>query len=80
MIKDIVLSRGTGIDTEKCVENVGGSRFNLVLIASARARTIKNQHHSSLLREHAHAVVTALEEIQAGKVDAVEYLRKAGRK
>jgi DNA-directed RNA polymerase omega subunit len=80
MIKDIVLSRGTGIDTEKCVANSGGSRFDLVLIATARARELRNQHHSSLARRDVHTVVTALEDIQAGKIDAAEYLRKATRR
>jgi DNA-directed RNA polymerase omega subunit len=69
------LSRGPSIDTEKCVANVGGSRFNLVLIAAARSREIKRQHASSDKREHVHSIITALAEIQEGKIGA-DYLRK----
>ncbi len=36
--KPLDLSRGPSIDMDKCVEAVGGNRFNLVLIASARTR------------------------------------------
>jgi DNA-directed RNA polymerase omega subunit len=46
-MKSKVLSRGPSIDTEKCVENVGGNRFDLVLIATERAREIKRQHQES---------------------------------
>jgi DNA-directed RNA polymerase omega subunit len=75
-MKKLDLSRGPGIDTEKCVANVGGSRFDLVLIAAARSREIKRQHASSDKREHVHSIITALAEIQEGKVNGVDYLRK----
>jgi DNA-directed RNA polymerase omega subunit len=68
-------SRGTLINTENCVENVGANRFNLVLIAAARAREIRRQYKDSESREHVFANVTALLEIQEGKVGA-EYLKK----
>jgi DNA-directed RNA polymerase omega subunit len=68
-------SRGTMIDTEQCVINVGNNRFNLVLIAAARAREIKRQHKESEKREHIFPIITALEEIQAGTVGS-EYIRK----
>ena len=74
-MKKLDLSRGPGIDTEKCVENAGGNRFNLVLIAAARSREIKRQHSSSDKREHVHSIITALTEIQDGKVGA-DYLNK----
>lgn len=74
--KPLELSRGPQIDTEKCVENVGMGRFDLVLIAAARAREIKRQHKDSDKREHVHSNVTALLEIQEGKIDPIEYLRK----
>jgi len=70
------LSRGTEIDTEKCVVNSGGSRFDLVLIASERAREIRRQHASSQKREHVHSIVTALMEIQQGTVEPRKYLNK----
>ena len=74
--KPLELSRGTRIDTELCTEMVGGSRFNLVLIASERAREIRRQNKDSEKREHVHSIVTALEEIQEGKVDGPTYLNK----
>jgi len=76
MVHDKVTSRGPSIDTDICVSNVGENRFNLVLIAAARSREIKRQHRDSDKREHIHANVTALLEIQAGEIKADEYLRK----
>ena len=71
----IDLSRGTALDNDKCVENVGGNRFNLVLIAATRAREIKRQHHESDRREHIYSNLTALSEIQEGKI-GIEYLKR----
>ena len=65
----IKLSRGPNINVETCVEAAGG-RYNLVLIAAARAREIRKQNPDSQDREHLFSVVTALEEIQAGEVGA----------
>jgi DNA-directed RNA polymerase omega subunit len=61
---------------EKCVEAVGGNRFNLVLIAAARSREIRRQHAHSDKREHVHSIVTALEDIQRGEVESQKYLSK----
>jgi len=74
--KPLDLSRGPGIDTELCAINVGGNRFNLVLVASERAREIRRQNKESDKREHVHSIVTALEEIQAGGIEARKYLNK----
>jgi DNA-directed RNA polymerase omega subunit len=74
--KPLDLSRGTEIDMEKCVEQVGGNRFNLVLIASERARTIRRQNKESVTREHVYSIVTALDDIQRGTVDPTTYLAK----
>jgi len=76
MSKPIGLSRGTGIDMDKCVEMSGGNRFDLVLIASAKSREIRRQNLGSIKREHVHSIVSALEEIQAGKVNSKVYLAK----
>ncbi len=73
------LSRGSEIDTESCVENVGGNKYNLVLIAAARAREIKRQNRDSDKREHIYPTLTALEEIQQGKI-GYEYIRKVKSK
>jgi DNA-directed RNA polymerase omega subunit len=69
------LSRGTTIDTEQCIENVGGNRFNLVLIAAARAKEIARQHRHAENRWHVNSPVTALLEIQEGKIGK-EYLKR----
>jgi DNA-directed RNA polymerase omega subunit len=69
------LSRGPSLNLDKCVENAGGNRFNLVLIATARAREIRRQHSTSDKREHVHSTVTALLEIQEGKIGR-EYLKR----
>jgi DNA-directed RNA polymerase omega subunit len=75
MSKPIGLSRGPAIDTNQCVDMAGGNRFNLVLIAAARAREIRRQHRESETREHIYPNITALLEIQNGKVGA-EYLKR----
>ena len=69
------LSRGTSIDTNQCVENAGGNRFNLVLIAAARARELARQHRYSENKGQLNAPVTALLEIQEGKI-GIEYLKR----
>ena len=69
------LSRGTSIDTNQCVENVGGNRFNLVLIAAARSRELARQHRHAENKGQLNAPVTALLEIQEGKI-GIEYLKR----
>lgn len=75
MPKVRVSSRGPDLDTDLCVEQSGGNRFDLVLIAAARAREIARQHRSSGSNESVYASVSALLEIQNGKVGK-EYLKK----
>lgn len=67
-------SRGTQIDTTVCVDKIG-NRFDLILAASARAREISRLNRSSTRFEHTHAPVTALLEVQEGKIGR-EYLKK----
>jgi len=74
--KPLDLSRGTEIDLEKCVIQAGGNRFNLVLIASERAREIRRQNRESVKREHIYSIVTALDDIQLGDIDPKKYLLK----
>ena len=71
----LVSSRGPSIDTEKCVELVGGNRFNLVLIAAARAKELQRKHKEDERHDYPHSMVSALLEVQSGLVGA-EYLRK----
>ena len=73
-MKAKTLSRGPSIDTSKCVANVGG-RFDLVLIASARAREIARKHRFDEKTTQVNAPVSALLEIQEGKIGR-EYLKK----
>jgi DNA-directed RNA polymerase omega subunit len=68
-------SRGTDIDTDKCVQVVG-NRFNMVLVAAERAREIKRQNKHGNLKAVVYAPVSALLELQAGEVDPVQYLKQ----
>jgi DNA-directed RNA polymerase omega subunit len=68
-------SRGPNIDTEKCVELAGGNRFDLVLIASVRARELARRHKAAELTTQVNAPVSALLDIQEGKIGP-EYLRR----
>ena len=74
-MKNKSLSRGPEIDTEKCVENIGGNRFDLVLIASARARELSRRHKAAGHSTQINAPVSALLDIQEGKIGR-EYLKK----
>lgn len=69
------LSRGPNIDTELCTENVGGNRFDLVLVAAARSREIARKHRHDELTTQINAPVSALLDIQEGRVGR-EYLKK----
>ena len=69
------LSRGPQVDTEACVANAGGNRFDLVLIAAVRAREISRKHRAAELGTQINAPVGALLDIQNGLV-GVEYLKK----
>jgi DNA-directed RNA polymerase omega subunit len=62
-------SRGSLVDKEKCVRDCGGNQFDLVVLAAARAREIKQNNKHSRLEEHLHGPVSALLEIQSGKID-----------
>jgi DNA-directed RNA polymerase subunit omega len=59
--------------SEKAVEQVG-NRFDLVLIASVRARELKRGHLPLIISDNKPAV-TALNEIEQGKIGR-EYLKK----
>ena len=69
------LSRGTFIDTEKCVSMIGGNRFDLVLIAATRARELARQHRHAENKSQLNAPVAALLDIQEGRVGR-EYLKR----
>ena len=69
------LSRSSEIDTELCVANAGGNRFNLVIMAVARSREIRRQNKDSMKFEHLHSNITALKDFQDGVIGS-EYIRK----
>ena len=75
MNRDMSNSRGTEIDPDKCLEEIGIDRFSMILVASARARELKRKNMNSVRREHIFPTVTALLEIQEGKIGK-EYLKK----
>jgi DNA-directed RNA polymerase subunit K/omega len=73
-MKPRIDSRGPVIDTERCVKQAGGGRYDLVLIAAQRLRELKRQH-----RENPNRYVTCVDsllEVQAGQVDITDYLSK----
>lgn len=69
------VSRISEIDTDKCVELAGANRYNLVLMASVRSREISRRNKESMQFAHLHPNVTAILEIQEGKI-GTEYLKK----
>jgi len=72
-------SRGPSLDTDLCVKNFGNNRFQMVIGAALRAKEIKRQNSSSERFEHTHPVMTALLEVQEGKV-GLEILDKIRKK
>ena len=62
-------SRGSQIDVEKVIRLTGHGRFDMIIQAAQRAREIKQQNRHSQRAEHVHGPVTALLEIQSGKID-----------
>lgn len=72
-------SRGPSLDTDLCVKNFGNNRFQMVIGAALRAKEIKRQNSNSERFEHTHPVMTALLEVQQGKV-GLEILDKIRKK
>jgi DNA-directed RNA polymerase subunit K/omega len=74
-MKTKTASRGTDIDLEKCVSMTGNNRYNLVLMAAARARELVSIQRQRDWATHVNAPVQALLDVQQGLVGP-EYLRK----
>ena len=68
----IKLSRARDIDIEACVRNVGGNRFDMILIAAARAREIAQEHKVAETALTKDPIISALLEIQSGKVGEIK--------
>ena len=67
------------ISAEKAVEAIG-NRFDLVLIASQRARELKHGSISKVEGKDASTTVTALREIELGLYTKEDYLKKLHKK
>jgi DNA-directed RNA polymerase omega subunit len=68
------------LDIQKIVNNVGGSRFELILIAATRAREISNtrniaNRNNPAVKYDTKITTEALKEIEDGKIGR-EYLMK----
>jgi DNA-directed RNA polymerase omega subunit len=70
-----VLSRTLELDTQQCVKNVGDNKYDLVLIAAARARELARQNRENPDLITKGSPISALLEIQQGLVGR-EYLLK----
>lgn len=73
-MKSRIDSRGPIIDTEQCVRQAGGGRYDLVLIGAQRLRELKRVHKENVARYV--TCVDALMDVQAGVVDLGDYLAK----
>jgi DNA-directed RNA polymerase subunit omega len=62
------------ITSERAVE-IMGNKFEMILVAAARARELARGSRP-LVESSNGNIVTALREIEAGKIDKLEYLRK----
>jgi DNA-directed RNA polymerase omega subunit len=76
MIKAKIPSRGPELDNEKLVVCTNDLRYDLVLIAAARAREIRRQNKGSEKYEHNFPIVSALLEVQQGLIEPRKYLLK----
>jgi DNA-directed RNA polymerase omega subunit len=66
-MKKAKISRAQEFDRDLTVKNVGGSQFELVLLAAARARQLADENKKAGITEHRAVGMDALFEIQAGK-------------
>ena len=66
------------ITSQLAVEQIG-NRYDLVLVASIRAREL-TRGHMPLVSKKGGPIVTALREIEEGKIDGKEYLAKLKKK
>jgi len=62
------------IDTDKCVTNIG-NRFELILVASIRARELSRKSHTAKVVTGSNPIVATLQEIEEGHIGR-EYLKK----
>lgn len=77
IVKKKVDSRNLQLNIEKCVQQVGNYRFDLVLIAAERLRELRKQNRHS---DRYITPIDALLDVQEGRIDPVEYLAKVDTK
>ena len=73
-MKPRIESRGPEIDMQKCVNQAGGGRYDMVLIGAQRLRELKRVHRENTARYV--TCVDALTDIQNGLVGLEDYLAK----
>ena len=65
------MARITSEEAQRAV----GSKYDLILIASRRVRELRNGYHPEITNPHRSEIVTALREIEQGKIGR-DYLLK----
>jgi DNA-directed RNA polymerase subunit omega len=67
------------ITSQRAIEKLGGSQFDLILVAAQRAREIKNGSAPRLESKNG-PIITALKEIEQGLYTKEEYLEKLSKR
>jgi hypothetical protein len=77
-MKKLTPSRGPSFDRDLAVKNMGENlgMYEMVLAMSARTREIRRQNKGSLDYDLSHPIVSALLELQEGKISGPEYFKK----
>jgi DNA-directed RNA polymerase subunit omega len=75
LIKEQTMSNGT---TSEAASLKIGSKYDMILIATARARDLRRGHAPLVEKTHGN-IVTALQEIEEGKI-GLDYLIKSSKK
>jgi DNA-directed RNA polymerase subunit K/omega len=68
-------SRGPEVDMEQCLQQAGGNRYEMIIIASQRAREIARKHRVDERKDAPYPVVNALKQLES-KEYGREYLLK----
>lgn len=64
---------------DKAIETIGGSQFDLVLVASERARQISNGSEPKVETEH-RSGITALIEVQEGLYTKEDFIKDIAKR
>lgn len=66
------LSRGPQVDVQKCMKSMGGNKYDMILKAADMARDISQRNKLLKNWDEPSAAVTALLNIQEGRLDIPE--------